>query len=308
MKKEYEIVSNTQFKYLNVFLVSLFSRTPHIHKEFELGVILDGSLTIKIDGQICHIKKGSLYLVNSMDTHEFITDEFGALILVIQVSPKLFEPFFYKADRLRFLAPITIEQILSESNNSTLYRLCQELALHYYKHDPYYEFLCFSLSTQIFYILSSSLPTKILSKHDFLPMTRRTDRMVEIVDYIDNNFQNKLLLEDIAAMHHISMPHLSHLFRETLGLSFQDYLQKKRFEHAFPLISKTDRTILDISIESGFSDVRYLISAFRNEFGCSPKEYRRQINKQPRNVQSKPGNLQYFLTQDEVVNLLESVI
>ena len=47
MKKEFEVVSQETFKYLHVFLVNLASRTPHIHKEIELGLVLKGKLTVR---------------------------------------------------------------------------------------------------------------------------------------------------------------------------------------------------------------------------------------------------------------------
>ena len=71
------------------------------------------------------------------------------------------------------------------------------------------------------------------------------------------------------------MTYLSNLFKDTLGISFQDYLKQRRFEYACNLIATTPRKILDISISSGFSDVRYLTKLFQERYGCTPKEYRR---------------------------------
>ena len=48
MKNEYEVIPNAQFQYLNVFLVHLFSRTPHLHRELELGIVLEGNLQVKM--------------------------------------------------------------------------------------------------------------------------------------------------------------------------------------------------------------------------------------------------------------------
>ena len=306
MKNEYEIISNSQFEHLNVFIVRLFSRTPHLHRELELGIILDGSLTLKSSRQSWFLEKDSVYIINSMDVHEFITDEHGVLILAIQVSPKLFKPFLQNADRIRFSNSVVMQEIIGNSEHYTITKLCHQLALHYHKHDYCYESHCFALITEIFYRLMCRLPHETLSNQDYLPLTRRTDRMVNIIDYIDQNFQQKLLLEEIAERQGLTMPHLSHMFKETLGMSFQEYLKAKRFEYAFPLICETNRTILDISIESGFSDVRYLISAFQKELGCTPKEYRRQQQKKSRSIRSTTENLQYFLSSKDIVELLES--
>lgn len=96
------------------------------------------------------------------------------------------------------------------------------------------------------------------------------------MDYIDENFRRKLLLGEIARREGLTMSYLSHLFKDTLGMSFQEYLKKRRFEYARSLLLGTRKSLLDISLESGFSDARYMIRMFAEEFGCSPREYRRK--------------------------------
>lgn len=96
------------------------------------------------------------------------------------------------------------------------------------------------------------------------------------MDYIDENFRRKLLLGEIARREGLTMSYLSHLFKDTLGMSFQEYLKKRRFEYARSLLLGTRKSLLDISLESGFSDARYMIHMFAEEFGCSPREYRRK--------------------------------
>ena len=70
--REYEIVSSPQFRYLNIFLVRMLSRTTHIHTEIELGVILDGSVLLKNSTDSWDLQKGDIYLINSLEPHEFV--------------------------------------------------------------------------------------------------------------------------------------------------------------------------------------------------------------------------------------------
>ena len=306
MKNEYEVIPNAQFQYLNVFLVHLFSRTPHLHRELELGIVLEGNLQVKMGPDSWRLDREDLYLINSMDAHEFITDEHGAIVLAIQVSPKLVKAFLPDADRIRFLTAPPLRETLNDTCCGELSQKSKVLAFHYHKQDKCYELRCFELILSILYALQKNLPSKTMSKEDYLPMKRRTERMVEVTDYIDQNFQPKLLLEEIAEWQGLTMPHLSHLFQQMLGMSFQDYLRGKRFEYAFPLVSGTNRSILDISIESGFSDARYLIRAFQKELGCTPTEYRRQLQKQSRTRRSSSESRQYFLPRDEMIRMLDS--
>lgn len=45
-KEEFEIVQHTMMNYLEIFLVEMTARSPHGHGDLEIGILLDGSLTL----------------------------------------------------------------------------------------------------------------------------------------------------------------------------------------------------------------------------------------------------------------------
>lgn len=280
MAREYEVVSNSQFRYLNVFLVRMISRTPHMHGEIELGVVLDGSVVLQTGSDTCTLVRGDLYLINSLDAHEFQAKGNGALILSIQLSTRLLETFMAEQPNIRFLGSARVKDHFAdkEERYRLLSALCIELGYAYLGRQVDYEYKCFSLTAQLLRHIKREIPNQVLSRQDYLPLQQKNDRILSVTNYIDENFTQKLLLEDIAQREGVSMTYLSHLFKDTLGITFQDYLKQKRFDHACNLIATTQRKILDISISSGFSDVRYLTKLFQERFGCTPKEYRKGIS------------------------------
>lgn len=91
----------------------------------------------------------------------------------------------------------------------------------------------------------------------------KTQKELEIVrhsitEYIAEHHQEQISLEEIAEMEQITKYHVSHFIRKMLGISFQEYLNNIRFDHALRLLSQTDLNLLDICMESGFSSSRYL--------------------------------------------------
>lgn len=106
-------------------------------------------------------------------------------------------------------------------------------------------------------------------------------RIRQISDYIDQHYSEKLLLSDIAAKLDLSLYYLSHFFKESFRLSFQDYLARIRSEKARQLLLLTRQSLLDISMSVGFSDPKYFNSSFRKQYSCTPKEYRRQFDHAP---------------------------
>lgn len=290
MAREFEIVTHSQFRNLNIFLVQMISRSAHIHRETELGVVLEGRVELQVSRERYLLEAGSIYLVNSMDAHAFAAEGKGALILSIQLSRRLMEAFATNATNLQFLGSPRIREhfCAREGEYDRLVLLCLELARTYLGCEADYEYRCFALAAKLLYDLKRQLPNRQLSRQDYLPLAQKTDRILSVCNYIDEHFTHKLLLEDIARRESVSMPYLSHLFKDTLGISFQDYLKEKRFEYACGLIAGTDRKILDISLSSGFSDVRYLTKLFQERFGCTPRQYR-QAGQTPKRAAAIPS-------------------
>ena len=98
------------------------------------------------------------------------------------------------------------------------------------------------------------------------------------------------------------MSYLSHFFKDTLHITFQEYLNKQRFEYACGLLRTTDKSLTEISNLSGFSDVRYFIRLCEHTYGCSPQEYRSAHP--PRFVEHPESTLQRICPPEECRELL----
>lgn len=109
--------------------------------------------------------------------------------------------------------------------------------------------------------------------------TLRGAQLFRIRKYIDENlFQPDLAPPMIAEAHRISIRYLHWLFEETgvtvLQFIIKERLQRCRRELAIPAMHC--RTITDIALSWGFHDLTHFSRRFRQEFGLSPQEFRRQ--------------------------------
>lgn len=95
-----------------------------------------------------------------------------------------------------------------------------------------------------------------------------------IKKYMDENFQEKLSLQNIAAKFYINKYYLARLFKAEYGMSVGDYLVMIRLEHAKYLLKTTAMSISEIALRSGFNDLNYFGRFFRNNEHCSPNNYR----------------------------------
>lgn len=119
-----------------------------------------------------------------------------------------------------------------------------------------------------------------VSEKESLAAKSNSLRLNRITDYIGAHYAERISLKELADLFGITDFHLSHFIRNMLGISFQEYLNNVRFEHALQLVERHDFNILDICLETGFSSSRYLNQMFVKKLGCTVKEYR-QSEKKP---------------------------
>ncbi len=128
--------------------------------------------------------------------------------------------------------------------------------------------------------LVSLLESESAIRTDDLDKQLKENRVERIVNYIDENYRQKITLAKLAEMENISTTYLSHFFTKTFGVSFHVYLSRLRFEKALVLLRNKSFPLVDICMNCGFSDTRYLEAACRRTFGCSVSEYRKRCSEE----------------------------
>lgn len=68
--------------------------------------------------------------------------------------------------------------------------------------------------------------------------------------------------------------HLSRKFREVSGMSFRDYLRYRRLAFALKDVRDTEKGLLEIAMDYGFSSNEAFTRAFREAYGVTPSRYR----------------------------------
>ena len=192
-----------------------------MHRDFEVSWILEGETEVSFGPEKLMLKKNDLFISNPYDIHELHSAS-PALILSLQVSPAFFMPFFSRIEHLVFP-----DHRFSSDAASSVRTLLYQIAINYVKKEPLYELLCASAINQLFYRLFSDLPFSSRTNKELLQSRKKGDLMVKIVDYIDHHSGEKLLLSDIAKNESINLYYLSHLFKNSFGMPFQEYISSE---------------------------------------------------------------------------------
>lgn len=301
-KQEYEVISHNHSRF-RVFLVNLLYRTPHIHKDYEISLLLDGEITITTPDGIFHLCKKDIFVVNPFQSHEISSDS-TSLILSVQIPPSFFSAYYPQIENIEFDTLVFSSEerpAVCQSFRSILF----DVAVSFFTNEEFCEIKCAMLLNQLFYLLLQNGTHHTIPEREKEASRQKGDRMRKIMHFIDAHYNEKLLLSDIATMEKLDLYYLSHFFKECFGLSFQNYLMKIRCEHARQLLLLTDYSLLDISMRCGFSDPKYFNKGFLDQYGCSPKEYRKSFqNARLEQQQRSMLSTQEFLSENASLVLL----
>lgn len=270
IRHEYEVVAHAQLEQLNLFVVEMGYRAPHLHDDLELGLLLSGKVTLNAPKESVRLEAGDIYLLNPRQAHEFLTDGQSAHVLAVQLTASLLRQL-YPGQPIWFEA-ISVRDRITAGDHALLKALLLMLAQCYLRREAGYPARCLSLLTAIACRLESAIPYRAIPDAEMAVMEQRSYRIYRLMKTVEQNFHSKLLLSDIARQENLSMPYLSHFFRDVMHMTFQEYLNKTRFEYACMLLRTTAKSVTEISELSGFSDVRYLNRMYKAAYGITPKE------------------------------------
>ena len=99
------------------------------------------------------------------------------------------------------------------------------------------------------------------------------DLYEKLIDYIEEHLDEELTLERLAREFYVNKYHISHAFKDNMGLSVHQYITKKRVAACREALLNHVK-ISEVYPMFGFQDYSGFYRAFKKEYGISPQEYR----------------------------------
>ncbi len=98
--------------------------------------------------------------------------------------------------------------------------------------------------------------------------------IMKVIDYIEDNLDGKLSLDEIADKVGYSKFHLNRLFSEIVGFTLYKYIQTRRLTVAAEKLVNTKKPIIEIAYESNYDSQQSFSLAFRQLYLYTPQRYR----------------------------------
>ncbi len=118
-------------------------------------------------------------------------------------------------------------------------------------------------------------------RHHRIQINDRKIRYIQtMLGFISTHYDEAIRISDVAGAADLHPNYAMNLFKQVMGYSIKDHITMMKINHARALLAETNRSILDISLTSGFSAMSRFYEAFQKQVGTTPNQYRLTTRKQ----------------------------
>lgn len=144
------------------------------------------------------------------------------------------------------------------------------------------EYLLKPIRPSVFKQVFHDLLTSVAMRHTHVeedivePKTSQIYFIEKSLNYIHDNFKQKLPLQLVSSNVFLNPQYFSRIFKKEVGVTYIDYVNNLKIKYACKLLETTNYTAYRISSECGFTDPSYFNRVFVQQMNMTPKAYRRK--------------------------------
>ena len=243
----------------------------HMHDFFEILFLLSGTCRVSAEEQMYVLEEGDLLIVESRVPHALHSSD--CVYASVQLDQTALENTFPVPMHPSFECNSTIPG--KGAAYEKLRRVIAELILNNTDAHSGYELrnwiLIYRLMDVLYTYFRVERPEAVDRRNH-----RYAQRIAEISSIINARFTGELPLSEVADLVHLSVPYLSKFFQEQFGMNYLSYLTQLRINKAVHELMNTEKTIEEVSADSGFPNSHAFTKAFQKEYGMMPSVYRRR--------------------------------
>jgi len=252
-----------------------FDYPTHYHPEYEINYVEHATGTRIVGESVSHYDDVDLVMVGPDIYHSWQSETGGAkLVVTIQFQKDLLPVSFQNKNLF-----IPIREMLERSHRGiefskeTIAIVAPRIRslIHANGFISFMEFL------NILHEMSISTDQRILCSQTFSPeMDMYKSRRIRMAcTFINKNFQNKIMISDLADLIGMTSSSFCHFFKKRTSKSFVDYLNEVRIGHASVQLIETTKTISEVCYNCGFNNVSNFNRIFRTKKRLTPSEFRK---------------------------------
>ena len=278
------------------------------HSGVEILILLKGRIDMSCNSEVFTMEPLDTIIISPQVGHATLALEEDTTALVIHVSKEFFQYFDPNFGMYQFV-------LRSDENNryNSFFTTLRHHAAMMMLLMVNGESSTNRLGVEYHYLaLSSEVYDKIDAVKSIHGNAKPADMTVATFDkmiaYIDENYQQKIELEDIAKIGGYNVNYTSQFFKRQLGVSFLEYLLRLRLREATVRLANSEDGVAHIASTCGFADIKSFNVAFKKHFHTTPSEYRKQANEMGRKTKLHDWKEIISTQEQDIIEILQSCI
>jgi AraC-like DNA-binding protein len=255
----------------------------HWHEELEFIVVTSGKAIFQVGTVNMEVSAGQALFIQSGDIHAgYALDETPCSYDAFVFHADFLTSSMYDAVQEKFLDPLLTHQyvlpVLLKGEldwEQTVHKLLLDIIRANVEASPTHEL---TTKAQLYLILSHLFQQA--AEHSTQPGTyasrEKAERLKAVLHYIHEHYQEPIRLKELAIQANMSEGHFCRFFREMMRKSPIDYVNRFRTQQAAKQLEQNDNKIAAIALDTGFDNISYFISVFKQHMGYTPSHYRKK--------------------------------
>jgi AraC family transcriptional regulator len=245
---------------------------PHSHAAFTVTALLAGRFEVSIgDGQYS-LQPGQIALTNINQLHSGRAE--NVEFVSVSLSPITVDEIMSETDGIKAGSEIKVPaSVISDPGvYETLGTMAKELDADRIARDQMLDSLARQLLIQLVRSHLTIRRSPLIELSRAGPVDRRLRRALE---FMHDNFERELPVEEIAAAAYLSEYHFARLFKQLVGVTPHFYLAGIRLERARKLLLETSLSVSEIAQTVGYQSQSHFTRVFKSVTGLTPLVFRR---------------------------------
>lgn len=260
---------------INITIANIEEYPIHYHQDIEFVFVLKGKVTLKNGYCSYTLCERDIFTNSGHEVHSLTSDDPDNIVALIQISTHYFSQYFPSLSKACYR---TYTNKARSSKHDNLQEKLLDILLQYSIRSSRYKTECtYAMIEVIKYLerifnLFAFNGEMVINFESSNPVT--IERISHIIGYIYQNYAEKITLDDLAEIEHLSTFYLSHIIKDCTGMNFREFLCFARVEWSEIQLLDTNKKISQVAKDVGFSTTSYYEKYFRKWFGHSPQEHR----------------------------------
>ena len=247
------------------------------HSGVEVLILLKGRIDMSCNSEVFTMEPLDTIIISPQVGHATLALEEDTTALVIHVSKEFFQYFDPNFGMYQFVLRSDKTNRDNEFFTSLRYLAAQMMLLMVNSESPdrqlWLESHFLAMTSDIYREIDAVKTIPIHTK----PADMTVATFDKMIAYIDEHYEQKIELEDIAKIGGYNIAYTSQFFKRQMGISFVEYVLRLRIRDATVRLASTDEAVARIASDCGFADVKAFNVAFKKHFNMTPTEYRKQV-------------------------------